>query len=417
MVGTEMLVIGLLLSGMALAQGQYSFSVIVPGGEDANKDGTASDMIAQGAREGCPSVIRFPSRKYSWTILNYGSCALDLKTLTDENEQAYEDAINSATQDDEFVLCSGYFGSKALAAAAKDHPNKGFAIADFEFTPPVANIASILIRDDEEGFLAGLLAGEIAKDKSKRVAVVGGVNQPDTRRKVNGFANGVKQACPDCTPLCTYAASFTNKENESDEIFNALINTQDVDVVFNAGSITGTAVLKRMTTERGTLVIGDTTDEWVTNWAYGSVPGSERVLTSIIRDYRVLIRENIKRVLNGNLTTGVTTSFGVTENNETSTLRFADCHEACEIYTPKLQDKMQDYIQKMASGEIKPLIDHKSGYNHGGGLTSETTCTMIERKNSTQRDKLHGLRSLANQALPLEWLTAMSIFIFSLVTF
>jgi len=68
-------------------------------------------------------------------------------------------------------------------------------------------------------------------------------------------------ACSDCTAYCTYAKSFDDDNRESDNIAASIVALNGVDVVYNAASITGTSVLKKLTTENGILAIGDTTDE------------------------------------------------------------------------------------------------------------------------------------------------------------
>ncbi|RUS17819.1 basic membrane protein-domain-containing protein [Endogone sp. FLAS-F59071] len=357
---SSLLCLAYLLQGVRAAGGTLDVSVVLRGGEDSQKQGTTDSMAVDGAKEGCPPSINFPSQ--------YASCNLDLKVPTVEDEQEFAQVIPHAAQQSDFILAMGYFAEKAVHETALQNSGKTFGIIDFEFTPPVPNIASVLFKDDQEGFLAGLLAGEIANGRNKKVAVIG-VNQLDIRRKVNGFANGVKLACLDCTPYCTYAKSFSNDNHESDSIAASIAGLNGVDVVYNAASITGTLALKKLTTENGILAIGDTTDEWITNWALGSVPGSEKVITSIIRDYRVMVRENIKAALNNHFVTGLTLLYGVTNNTDTTVLRFADCHEACDVYNSDLKHKMEDYMTKLGNGDIKTDIDHKTGMwkTQGGG--------------------------------------------------
>lgn len=102
--------------------------------------------------------------------VEYTSCNLDLKVPTAEDEQELAQVIPHAAQQSDFILAMGYFAEKAIHQAALQTSSKTFGIVDFEFTPPVPNIASVLFKDDQEGFLAGLLAGEIANGRNKKVA-------------------------------------------------------------------------------------------------------------------------------------------------------------------------------------------------------------------------------------------------------
>ncbi|KAG0027337.1 hypothetical protein BGZ81_005710, partial [Podila clonocystis] len=83
---------------------------------------------------------------------------------------AYSGLIPSKANENDFLMALGYFPSKAIQTAASANSNKLFAIADFEFTPPVGNIVSVLYSEDQIGYLAGLLAGEVAKSRGGKVA-------------------------------------------------------------------------------------------------------------------------------------------------------------------------------------------------------------------------------------------------------
>ncbi|CAG8660641.1 10795_t:CDS:2, partial [Ambispora gerdemannii] len=257
----------------------------------------------------------------------------------------------------------GYFAQKATHEVADKYPGKKFGIINFEFTPPVKNIASILFAEDQQGFVAGLLAAEISKKRNKKVAVVGGASKYSTsQKKVNGFANGVKHACADCTAYCLYNKSFVNENNESQDIFNSISTNKGINVVYNAASITGTTTLKNLTANE-IYGIGDTTDE-ITNWAYGSVPGSENLLTSIVQDYQVVVRGMLK---NNFATGGMRNKYA------------------------KSKENMQNYIGKIANRQIDVGIDHKSGKSKIS--PGSTSCTMLEiNKSYSSKDGVENHR-------------------------
>jgi len=373
----------LLLTGrLAVTGSQISVGVIVPGGEDFGKEGTTSDQASRGAREGC-----IPTQS--------SSCVLNLAHPSSEDESAYADLVPQVASQNDFIIDIGYNAQKATHKAADDHPDKNFAIIDFEFLPPVSNIASVMFRDDQEGYLAGLLAGELAKDGMRKVVVIAGVEQPDQKRKANGFANGVKVSCSDCTVYCHYAKSFTDDQTESSELVKSVISLGGVDVVYSTASTTGTKTLKRLTAENGINVIGSGTDEWMTNWGIGSVPGSEHVLTSTLRDYKAVIRQVTQSMLNGTFTVGNTVKYGVTGDPATSAIKFANYHEAGERFTPELNQKMQDYMARMASEELDTGIDWKKGDNKSG----EGKCKPL-MKDSTENDNRNN-KSQRNAAATL----------------
>jgi len=339
-----------LLSTHLASANQIAIGVIVPGGEDFGKQGTASDQASKGAREGS-----IPTQ--------FNTASLDITHPETESPEGYDDVVAKAASQNDFILDIGYNAQKATHKAADEHPEKNFAIIDFEFLPPVSNIASIMFRDDQEGFLAGLLAGELATNGVKKVVVIGGVYQPDQLRKVNGFINGVAHSCSDCTTYSHFSKSFTDDKSESDEIVKAVLAIGGVDVVYSTASTTGTKALKRLVAESGIDVMGSGTDEWETNWGIGSVPGSEHVITSTVRDYKNLVRQVVQSFINGTFTVGQTIKYGVTGDPQTTSIKLADCHESCGKFTLELKAKMSDYMTKMASGELDTKVDWKKGEN------------------------------------------------------
>ncbi|KAG0258513.1 hypothetical protein DFQ27_004609 [Actinomortierella ambigua] len=365
--------------------GNINMGLVLQGGPDGTKEGTANAMALEGAKRAC--VWDLPSD----AGYDYRHCVLHVYTPASETLGAYQSLIPNKARENDFMAAMGYYPSKAIQTAASANANKLFAITSFEFTPPVSNIASILFSEDQIGFIAGLVAGEIAKSRGGYAAVIGGVDQPSVRRQVNGFGNGVKAACASCQALGIYAGTFDPTPSLSTKIGQAL-KDKKVSVVFNAASTFGTSTLKQLTTSTNKLgqpiyAIGSGSDEWVTNWAYGSVPGSEHVLTSIQTDYAVLMQSVFETVLRGNMTGGTNVFYGVSGGGggggggggETTTttaaedvsgrsaIKLAPAHEANDVFTPALQNKMTRYFEAMAKGELRTEVDHKSGQSRRSG--------------------------------------------------
>ncbi|KAF9973747.1 SUMO ligase siz1 [Actinomortierella ambigua] len=349
--------------------GNINMGIVMQGGPDGTKEGTANAMALEGAKRAC--VWDLPQD----AGYQYGHCVLHVYTPVSETLGAYQSLIPNKARENDFMAAMGYYPSKGIQTAASAHSNKLFAISNFEFTPPVSNIASILFSEDQIGFIAGLVAGEVAKTRGGYAAVIGGVDQPSTRRQVNGFGNGVKAACGSCQAFGFYAGTFDPNPSLSSKVAQALKNRK-VSVVFNAASTFGTMTLKALTTTTNKdgqpiYAIGSGSDEWITNWAYGSVPGSEHVLTSIQTDYTVLMQSLFESVLRGNLTGGTNVFYGVAAGGEEavskSAIKLAPAHEASEVLTPALQNRMNKYFEDMAKGVLRTQVDHKSGQSRRSG--------------------------------------------------
>lgn len=201
--------------------------------------------------------------------------------------------------------------------------------------------------------------------------MIGGVDQPSVRRQVNGFGSGVKIACSTCQAYGVYAGTFEADTKLSSTVSKLFVDRK-VSVVFNAASIFGTMTLKNLTTQQGVYAIGSGSDEWVTNWAYGSVPGSEHVLSSVVTDYTVLVRNVFQSVLRANLTGGATVFYGVNTDPAQSAIKLAPSHEASGVYTAEIQNKMQGYVADMTKGKLKTGVDHKTGDSRNSGASSSS---------------------------------------------
>lgn len=96
--------------------------------------------------------------------------------------------IVEAALDNDQIVTIGYFASKAVEETAKSNPQKKFSIVDFEFPKPIANVQSLMFREDVMGYLAGVTAVQVAlSGNSQKVAVLGGQPIPAVKRFVNGY--------------------------------------------------------------------------------------------------------------------------------------------------------------------------------------------------------------------------------------
>ncbi|KAG0209208.1 hypothetical protein BGX31_002178 [Mortierella sp. GBA43] len=338
-------------------------------------------MALEGAKQACTASLP-GDQGYA-----YRTCTLHTLTPGSESLGAYSGLIPSKANQNDFMMAMGYFPSKAIQTAANANADKLFAIAEFEFTPPVGNIASVMYSEDQIGYLAGLLAGEVAKTRGGKVAVIGGVDQPSVRRQVNGFGSAVRISCPTCKAYGLYSGTF-DADARKVSLAGSLLKDKRVSVVFNAASIFGTMTLKNLTTQQGVYGIGSGSDEWITNWAYGSVPGSEHILTSVQTDYTVLVRSIMQSVLHANLTGGSTVFYGVNPDPRQSAIKLAPVHEASGVFTKEIQKRMEGYVADMARGKLTTGVDHKSGESRNSG-ESATSVELLSLTNEIKESVAH----------------------------
>ncbi len=116
--------------------------------------------------------------------------------------------------------------------------------------------------------------------------------------------------CPGCQIICGYGSSFSN-DNKEGESAAEKFNTAGVDIVAHHAGSTGTAMM-RMLTSVEKPVIGFGTDEWITNYGSGTVPGSEYIIGSILKKIDAAVTQSIKKGLDGSFS-GRVERYGVHE--------------------------------------------------------------------------------------------------------
>ena len=83
----------------------------------------------------------------------------------------------------------GFLLGDATKAAAAANPDKHFAIVDFAYDKPIANVKPIIYDTAQAAYLAGYAAA--AQSKTGTVATFGGIKIPTVTIFMDGFADGV----------------------------------------------------------------------------------------------------------------------------------------------------------------------------------------------------------------------------------
>jgi basic membrane protein A len=204
----------------------------------------------------------------------------------------------------DLVVGVGFIFTDDLNALAKEYPNIRFAGIDYAVgtdakgnpIPPPANVAALRFREEEGSFLVGAVAGLVTTTKT--VGFVGGMNVPLIQKFEAGYAAGVKQVCPACRVISSYAGvtpeAFRNPGKGKEMAFSQY--QQGADIIYHASGSTGLGVFEAAR-ERGKLAIGVDADQ------YPEMPGS--ILTSMVKRLDVAVYEAIKRVKDGTFKGGI----------------------------------------------------------------------------------------------------------------
>lgn len=230
-----------------------------------------------------------------------------------------------------------------LDEVAPKYPDQNYIIYDSVVEQP--NVASIVYRQNEGSFLAGVLAALVTTNSdtfplatgSKKVGVVGGMDIPVINDFVVGFQKGVESVDPSVEVLVSYVGDFVDANRGFDQA--KAMYDQGADVVFQVAGAAGLGVL-RASEEADRYSIGVDSNQ---NQLH---PG--HVLASMLKNIGVSLDSAVKDHIAGTLAYGTTVEYGLANNGVS--LTFEDNED---IVPQEIQDEIAALAQKVVDGEIE----------------------------------------------------------------
>jgi basic membrane protein A len=204
--------------------------------------------------------------------------------------------VSSAQHYATITIAVGYQMARALYTAAREFPRARFAIIDARPLDPynhevdLPNVENLLFKEQESGYLAGLLAGlvekaRIGKATHNAIGYLGGGDIPAVNRYLAGYVAGAQHADPGIKILGDYAGTFGDPAKGA-QIADTQIKG-GADILFQVAAETGAGYLGEAQ-KRGVYGIGVDADQ--------SYLGSF-VLTSAIKKVNVAVKIAVRDVL------------------------------------------------------------------------------------------------------------------------
>ncbi|MEJ8548325.1 BMP family lipoprotein [Brevibacillus borstelensis] len=188
---------------------------------------------------------------------------------------------------------------------ASENPDSKLAIIDAEVDAP--NVESVLFKEHEGSFLAGVVAAKMTK--GKKVGFVGGMELPVIERFEAGFKAGVKAADPSVEVVTVYTGAFDKPDlgkSTASQMYG-----QGVDIIFHASGATGDGVfneaIDRKSKGENVWVIGVDKDQSLTF-------GDKVTLTSMVKRVDEAVYSVSKNVIDGKFEGGKIVWLGLAEN-------------------------------------------------------------------------------------------------------
>jgi basic membrane protein A len=210
-----------------------------------------------------------------------------------------------ARQGFDLVIGVGFAQGEAVDAAATQLPDGRFAIIDVDQTTlphKPENVVGILFREEQVGYLAGVLAGRSAKGKSPTISSVGGYKEPPVDRFIAGYQAGAKWARPGVKTLNGYSSDWDDQAKCKEIALNQIARGSTV--VFQVAGGCGLGALSAAA-DRNVWGIGVDADQAFLG---------QHVLTSALKRVDEAVFQTIKSVVDGSWQGGRNLVFGLEED-------------------------------------------------------------------------------------------------------
>jgi len=176
-----------------------------------------------------------------------GKPALDivLRDVEPGNPTSIEPAMRAfAERGYDLIIGVGFAQGPIMQSVARDYPNIHFAIIDgviFEDDgkTPKSNVASLVFKEHEGSYLAGIIAAKTTK--TNVLGFVGGMDIPLIHRFEKGFEEGAKSVNPNIQVVQNYVGvtdAAWNNPGKGKELSLAQIG-KGADVIFTAAGNSG----------------------------------------------------------------------------------------------------------------------------------------------------------------------------------
>ena len=235
---------------------------------------------------------------------------LDVDTsVTESKQQAdYVPNLTKYAQDKyDLVIGVGFLMQNAVWKVAKQFPNVKFAIIDGApqddagKTENLANVANLFFKEQEAGYVVGVIAATMAKNKvgaatHNTVCSMGGIPIPPVDRYIAGYQDAVKTVSPTTKIINGYSNDFVDQQKGL-EVGKSHI-AQGCDILFQVAGGSGLGYIQAAKAA-GVYAIGVDADQ------ASVAPGT--VITSALKKVDVATYTAIQNVVNGKFQGGALT--------------------------------------------------------------------------------------------------------------
>lgn len=274
---------------------------------------------------------------------------LDVVELNEIGDLAEDTYISAASMNKySLIIGLGFYQGEILNPTAKMFPQQKFLLIDAPSTEP--NVRGILFREEENAFLAGILAAYTTQQQNltginngKKIGIILGMDAPHLTRYAFSYEAGAKTIDSAINVFVDIVGSFINR-NKAKEMALAQID-KGVDIIYQVAGASGLGIFEAVV-EKGVYAIGEGLNQ---NHLH-----PEFIIASTYKHMDLVVFETIKSAVE-NKFVGGNYSYGFKEAFLEVTLAGSKVP-----LQEKAKRALTIYKQKLINGESKaPLTQNK----------------------------------------------------------
>lgn len=289
----------------------------------------------------------------SWQGMELAKQELGVEVAYLESQQQADYAANITQfidQGYDMIVTVGFLLGDDTKKFAEQNPNIKFAIVDFAYDPPIPNVLGLTFATDEAAFLTGYLAAGMTK--TGKVGTFGGIKIPPVTIFMVGFEYGVnyynQKHGTNVQVLGWNTAKdeglFVGNFESTDDGRRAgedLI-AEGADIIMPVAGPVGLGTAAAVKDHPGTMLIGVDTD-----WCVSAAEYCPVVLTSVMKNMHIAVRDAIKMAKEGTFQGGV--YVGTLKNDGVGIAPF---HEFDDDVPTSLKAELEEVAKGIKDGTI-----------------------------------------------------------------
>lgn len=211
-------------------------------------------------------------------------------TVVEVQSGEYEETLRALAQEGYDLIMPCWSALEdATSKVAAEYPDSKFILVFSEIE--VANVKSLISKQEDGSYLAGVDAAMTAKDG--HIGFIGGSDNPQINKFLAGYVQGAKSVNPDIKVDVTWVGSFDDPAKGKE--LALMMYNQGVEIIYVAAAASSTGVFDAAK-ETGGMVVGCDVDQ------NNIVPG--QVIGSMIINYGNWVYQAFQEEENGGLQFG-----------------------------------------------------------------------------------------------------------------